>query len=124
VASARPGWATGWWTQYTSCLGRELLAITRNPADVAGRMLTFSWVALLMGMLYYNMPPDARSLRGRLNLLFNGLVFFCLMPYVSMSLYTADKKFYIADASARLYRPLAYYLAKVAGCFLGAGGWM
>ena len=106
-------WATGWWGQYAACLRRELLAVTRNPADVAGRMLTFSWVALLMGLLYFNMPLDASSLRGRLNLLFNGLVFFCLMPYVSMSLYTADKKFYIADASAKLYRPHAYYAAKV-----------
>ena len=68
-----------------------------------------------MGLLYFNMPLDASSLRGRLNLLFNGLVFFCLMPYVSMSLYTADKKFYIADASAKLYRPHAYYAAKARG---------
>ncbi|KAI8470965.1 MAG: hypothetical protein J3K34DRAFT_520870 [Monoraphidium minutum] len=108
-----PMWATNWWSQYTSCLWRELLAVTRNPADVAGRTLTFSWVALLMGMLYFNMPMDASSLRGRLNLLFNSLVFFCLMPYVSMSLYTADKKFYIADSSAKLYRAHAYYAAKV-----------
>ena len=35
------------------------------------------------------------------------------MPYISMGLYTADKKFYIADASAKLYRPLPYYVAKV-----------
>jgi hypothetical protein len=115
--AAAPLWATGWWSQYSACLGRELLAVTRNPADVAGRTLTFSWVALLMGLLYFNMPMDASSLRGRLNLLFNGLVFFCLMPYVSMSLYTADKKFYIADASAKLYRAHAYYAAKV-------GGWL
>jgi hypothetical protein len=113
-------WVTGWWSQYYSCLGRELLAVTRNPADVAGRTLTFSWVALLMGLLYFNMPLDASSLRGRLNLLFNGLVFFCLMPYVSMSLYTADKKFYIADASAKLYRAHAYYAAKVRVPPLGA----
>jgi hypothetical protein len=118
-----PVWATGWWGQYTSCLWRELLAVTRNPADVAGRTLTFSWVALLMGMLYFNMPLDASSLRGRLNLLFNSLVFFCLMPYVSMSLYTADKKFYIADASAKLYRPHAYYAAKVGAAPALAAFW-
>lgn len=43
---------------------------------------------------------------------FNNLTFFCLMPYISMSLYCADKKFYIADASAKLYRSHAYYIAK------------
>lgn len=106
-------YAAGPWRQYQSLLWRELLSITRNPADVAGRTLTFAWVAILMGLLYYSQPDNANSLRGRLNLLFNVLAFFCLMPYVSMSLYSADKKFYIADASAKLYRPLAYYLAKV-----------
>ena len=32
-----------------------------------------------------------------------------------MGLYSADKKFYLSDASSQLYRPLAYYLAKVGG---------
>lgn len=117
VAQKRPKqgkWATGWWRQFASCYGRELLSITRNPADVAGRTMTFAWVAILMGLLYYGMAADATSIRGRLNMTFNILSFFCLMPYVSMSLYSADKKFYIADASAKLYRPHAYYAAKVA----------
>ncbi len=35
-----------------------------------------------------------------------------------MGLYSSDKKFYLADASSQLYRPLAYYLAKV-----GLGFW-
>eukprot|EP00878_Enallax_costatus_P025554 GHUV01027345.1.p1 GENE.GHUV01027345.1~~GHUV01027345.1.p1 ORF type:complete len:235 (+),score=74.79 GHUV01027345.1:1-705(+) len=106
-------WSTSWWRHFTSCYGREVLVITRNPADVAGRTMTFAWVAILMGILYYNMPDDATSIRGRLNMAFNNLVFFCLMPYVSMSLYCADKKFYVADASAKLYRSHAYYIAKV-----------
>jgi hypothetical protein len=58
--------------------------------------MTFAWVAILMGLLYYGMANDASSIRGRLNMTFNILSFFCLMPYVSMSLYSADKKFYIA----------------------------
>jgi hypothetical protein len=114
VSTKKQGkWATGWWRHFISCYNRELLAITRNPADVAGRTMTFAWVAILMGLLYYGMPGDASSIRGRLNMVFNNLVFFCLMPYVSMSLYCADKKFYIADASAKLYRSNAYYPAKV-----------
>jgi len=109
----RTSYATGWFRQYGACLWREFLVITRNPADVAGRTLTFCWVGLLMGLLYYSLPADGLGLRSRLNLLFNLLAFFCLMPYVSMSLYSADKKFYVADASAKLYRPHAYYAAKV-----------
>jgi hypothetical protein len=58
--------------------------------------------------------------RGRLNLIFMVLCFYCLMPYISMSLYTADKKFYLSDASSQLYRPGPYYLAKV--CAAGTAG--
>jgi hypothetical protein len=49
----------------------------------------------------------------RLALLHIVLCFYLLMPYISMGLYTADKRFVVADASSKLYRPLAYYLAKV-----------
>jgi hypothetical protein len=64
--------------------------------------MTFAWVAILMGLLYYGMANDASSIRGRLNMTFNILSFFCLMPYVSMSLYSADKKFYIAGEARGL----------------------
>lgn len=80
---------------------------------VPRRTLTFTWVAILIGLLYYGMPDDGTSLRARLNLCYVGLSFVVLMPYISMGLYTSDKKFYLADASAKLYRPVAYYLAKV-----------
>jgi hypothetical protein len=89
-------WATGWWRQFASCYGRELLAVTRNPADVAGRLLTFTWVGLLTGVLFYALAGDASSIMSRLSLLFSNLCFLTLMPYISMSLYTADKKFYLA----------------------------
>jgi len=170
----RVEFATGAFAQWRTLLGRELLSITRNPFDVAGRTLTFVGVGLLMGTLYYGLPVsvvsfgfefefarsglglsfaltvaccavqsprtlfaggkktsppsphppqpptptpppqfDADSSRNRLNLLFMLLCFYCLMPYITMGLYTADKKFYLSDASSQLYRPGAYYLAKV-----------
>ena len=31
-AKPQSKWATGWWRQFASCYGRELLSITRNPA--------------------------------------------------------------------------------------------
>lgn len=87
---------TGWWRQFVACFGRELLSVTRNPADVAGRVLTFTWVGILTGVLFYDLPGDATSVQRRLNLVFSNLAFLVLMPYISMSLYTADKKFYLA----------------------------
>ncbi|KIZ04851.1 hypothetical protein MNEG_3112 [Monoraphidium neglectum] len=104
--------ASNAFSQYKTLFGRELLSITRNPFDVAGRTLTFAWVGILMGILYYGLPFTADSARSRLNLVYMLLSFYCLMPYISAGLYSADKKFYLSDASSQLYRPLAYYLAK------------
>lgn len=104
---------SSWWQQYWWTFQREIIMITRNPADVAGRTLTNTWVAVTMGLLYYDIPNDTGALKGKVNMLLNILAFFCLMPYISMSLYTASKQFYLADVSAKLYTPSAYYLAKV-----------
>lgn len=93
-------------------LWREFLSVTRNPADVAGRCLIFSWLAIFVGLIYYNLSPNVDSLRARLNVLFVEPVILLLLPYVYMSLYTADKQYYIADSSAKLYHPSAYYVAK------------
>lgn len=41
------------------------------------------------------------------------LSFYLLMPFVFMSLFTSDKRFFAADTTARLYHPLQYYLAKI-----------
>lgn len=113
-AAAESLYQTGWWRQFKACYGREVLAVTRNPADVAGRIMTFTWVAILTGILFYNLPGDATSLQRRLNLVFSNLAFLCLMPYISMSLYTADKKFYLAGGC--LTKQRLHQLSCVAGC--------
>ena len=66
-----------------------------------------------MGLLYFALPDDSSSLRPKVNMLLNMLAFFCLMPYVSMSIYYASKSTYLADVTAKLYSPSAYYVAKV-----------
>ena len=104
---------TGWWAQCWCLLLRELLVVTRNPYDVAGRTLTFCWVGILQGLLFFNTPQEGSSFRSRMNLVFCVLVIQTLLPYASVGLYSADKKLYIGDAASKLYRPSSYYLAKV-----------
>lgn len=44
------------------------------------------------------------------------LSFYMLLPFVFMSLFWSDKRFYTADAASKIYHPRAYYPAKfVAG---------
>ena len=110
-AEAGPEMAS-WFGQLRVLFWRELLAITRNPADVAGRMLIFTWISIFLGLIYFDLGNNIADLRSRMNVLFIQPVIFLLLPYVYMSLYTSDKQYFIADVSAKLYSPSAYYVAK------------
>jgi hypothetical protein len=69
------------------------------------------------GILFYNTPSDTLTgLRNRMSICFLIPLLATLLPYVSVSLYTNDKKVYLADSSAKLYRPWAYYASKVGAC--------
>lgn len=80
-------------------------------------------MALLFGIMGYNVElTGLDGFNSINNMLFTTVLIMLLMPYVGISLYTADKTMYIADASARRYRASAYYVAKV-GSGLALGLW-
>eukprot|EP00878_Enallax_costatus_P012559 GHUV01013117.1.p1 GENE.GHUV01013117.1~~GHUV01013117.1.p1 ORF type:complete len:585 (+),score=193.17 GHUV01013117.1:274-2028(+) len=99
--------------KYRALLWRELLITTRNPADVGGRMMTFTYVALVSGIVSWNLPGEASSMFNRMSVCYAVLTFYFLMPFVFMSIFTSDKRFFAADTTARLYHPAQYYLSKV-----------
>jgi len=71
-------------------------------------------VALLFGLFGYNSNlSSVEGLQSLGNYIYAALQVVMLLPYISTSLYTNDKKHYLADASSKLYRPSAYYIAKV-----------
>ncbi|GIL43410.1 hypothetical protein Vafri_1186 [Volvox africanus] len=109
----QPALQPGWLRQVRVLTWRELMAMTRNPADVAGRMLIFCWIALVVGLIFYSVGNYFEAIRSRLDVMFIETCVLLLLPYVYMSLYTADKQYYTADLSAKLYSPSAYYTAKV-----------
>lgn len=78
------------------------------------RVLTFAYVGLLFGLMAYDISYEGvDGFRSRTNLLFAAVQFMTLLPYISTSLYTNDKRIYLADASAKRYHPAAYYCSKV-----------
>uniref|UniRef100_A0A383VUC5 ABC transporter domain-containing protein n=1 Tax=Tetradesmus obliquus TaxID=3088 RepID=A0A383VUC5_TETOB len=114
------GWQypTGAGRQLACLLRRNLLGSTRNPFDVAGRILSCTYLGLVFGLVFYNTPADSLSgLRTRLNVCFTATFLIALVPYMTISIYPNDRKVYLADASAKLYRPWTYYLSKVLANF-------
>ena len=76
-------------------------------------MLTFTYVGLFIGLIFYSMADSAESVITRLNLLYNCAAFYMFIPYISMSLFTSNRQFYSADIQAKLYSPGAYYCSNV-----------
>lgn len=77
-------------------------------------MLACAYVPLIFALFAYKL--DSSSLLGMQSTsayLFTAVAVALLLPYVSISLYTSNKQTYLADASAKLYRPSAYYVSKV-----------
>jgi hypothetical protein len=78
------------------------------------RVLTCTYLGLVYGIVFYNTPTDTLTgLRNRMSICFLIPMLASLLPFVSISLFTNDKKVYLADSSAKLYRPWAYYTSKV-----------
>ncbi|EFJ48316.1 hypothetical protein VOLCADRAFT_91098 [Volvox carteri f. nagariensis] len=92
AAAALAAAAGRWVRQYRMLVWREWLIATRNPADAAGRMLTFVWVALFAAFLAYDLESDATSIFLRSTLLFAMVFFFLVMPFVFMSLFAAGEE--------------------------------
>jgi hypothetical protein len=86
----------------------------RNPVDVAGRMLIFTWVGLAFGALYYNLGASYTDLQNKVNLLYVIVQSLMLLPNAAISLFTADKQYFVSDTNAGLLRPSAYYVGKLA----------
>lgn len=51
LSEPRNLYPTTWWTQFRILAWRALLAYTRNPADVAGRMMMAQGVAIMDGVV-------------------------------------------------------------------------
>jgi hypothetical protein len=68
---------------------------------------------LPQGLIFYDLDDGPTSIVLRLNLHFSDTAFFLLMPFVCISLYTADRAFVLADLAAQHYSPVVYYVAKV-----------
>lgn len=113
AAVAVPTAGASSWAKYKALLWREVLVMTRNPLDVGGRMLVFTYLGLLWGLVCFDLPGDASGIYARTMVAYVTVAFYLLMPYVSMSLFSADKGLFAEDVAGRLYHPLQYYAAKL-----------
>ena len=105
-------YASSFATQLRVLLVRALRAQLRNPGDAASRTLVSSWVGTFGGLVFLGLGLNAEAASERYVAAVFVMLAYAMMPFGYISLYSADRAFYVADVAAGLYHPLAYYLAS------------
>eukprot|EP00878_Enallax_costatus_P023397 GHUV01024885.1.p2 GENE.GHUV01024885.1~~GHUV01024885.1.p2 ORF type:complete len:343 (+),score=103.52 GHUV01024885.1:2470-3498(+) len=98
--------------KYKALLWREALLTTRNPSNVAGRMLVFTYVSFVFGIVFYNVDPGANSILVRMAVVHIELIFLLLINLITMPFFYDDKRYFLQDVSKGLYHPLQYFLGR------------
>jgi len=103
-----------WLRQLRTLLWRHVLNYSRNVGNVAARLCLALASGLVVGLCYSGLrvadETDPRLVVDRLGACFFMCIVLMICPNCTMSLFVADRRFYIAESAAQLYGPLAYYL--------------
>ena len=85
---------------------REMLLITRNPADVAGRLLINAWVGCFLGVVFWGSGGEIVSdIRSTSSALYIEVIASQLIPFIYMSLFQSDKIYFVSDAGSDRVTP-------------------
>eukprot|EP00798_Chlamydomonas_sp_ICE-L_P021367 gene21367-28306_t len=120
--------------QYRVLAHRELLNMTRNPADACGRLVTMMYVGLLTGLAFCKLSTTGESYTLRLSLMFYEMQYHFKSPLLAVPLQVTalssttsshrswqyhihnrnhpDFTTFMIESVQDLYNPFVYYLAK------------
>ncbi|BDA40680.1 ABC transporter G family member 22 [Coccomyxa sp. Obi] len=105
---------TGVWNQYCVLQQRALQAYTRNPANVAGRTLMAIFIALVGGLVFYKHPEGHDGVQQTFSAIFFAALVLALVPFTYMSMFVADRHFFVVDPARPLYNTAVYYVSIMA----------
>ncbi|KAJ8001352.1 hypothetical protein DPEC_G00168640 [Dallia pectoralis] len=108
------GYVTSFWFQMKIMCGRSVKNTLRNPQTSYGQMALNIFFAVLVGLVYYQMPltfPEA--IQNRI-----GAFFFLIMNVVfgnlsAVELFINERALFIHENSSGYYRTSVYFLSKV-----------
>eukprot|EP00884_Botryococcus_braunii_P013437 jgi/Botrbrau1/22094/Bobra.0206s0020.1 len=98
--------------QLSCLLWRALMAYIRNPADMAGRLVLGTSTGIICGLTFLNANPDGKGVLPVVFLMYYVILLVMVNPFAQLTMYVADRTFYVADVAANLYSPFAYFVAQ------------
>ena len=106
-----PSWAY----RFQVVLRRNLRFYLSNPGNVLVRLLISVTVGIFQGVVFFRAPEKEPVLVQSVSLLiclFVTQLQALLLPFVSMTLFIEDRKFFVRESASRLYSTSNYFLAN------------
>jgi len=93
---------------------RNVNQILRDPAGIKAGLAQQIVIAIIFGVLYFDLGNDQASLQNRAGALFFGAVFLMFGGMLApLALFAVERKQFIFQYMEALYTPLTYYLCKI-----------
>ena len=96
--------------QFPTLLHRSILKYKRDFFNLAGRILTIAFIAVLVGLVFGG-KDETGPIQITTEYYFS-IVTLLIVPFVVVQLFLSERQFYIRESGARLYGSFAYYVAN------------
>ncbi|KAM3570024.1 hypothetical protein VYU27_007902 [Nannochloropsis oceanica] len=106
---------SSWAYRFQVVFKRNLQFYLANPGNVLVRLFISFTVGIFQGIVFFNSPSKTPALVQAVALLiclFVTQLQALLLPFVSMTLFIEDRKFFVREAASRLYSTSIYFLAN------------
>jgi ABC-type multidrug transport system ATPase subunit/ABC-type multidrug transport system permease subunit len=104
------------WSRLFILISRNIKEEMHSPINLLFRVSCAVFVALLLGLLYYNLQPNVESILDRQGALFFLPVNLSIFPvFLVLNTFIKEKRIYSREHEQGLYASFTYYLNKVIG---------
>lgn len=105
-------WETNWYQQFYY-LSLRCFAIKKNASLTNMNIYQTIAIALIVGVLWFQLPTEENTLQERIGLVFFTAIFLSFKPmFDAMLLFPAERPILMKERATGSYRLSAYYLAK------------
>uniref|UniRef100_A0A6Q2X8C5 ABC transporter domain-containing protein n=1 Tax=Esox lucius TaxID=8010 RepID=A0A6Q2X8C5_ESOLU len=110
----KASYVTSFWFQMNIVCGRSVKNSLRNPQTTYGQMALNIFFALLVGLIYYQLPMTVpEALQNRIGAFFFLIINMVFGNLSAVELFINERALFIHENSSGFYRTSVYFLSKV-----------
>lgn len=103
----------GWWMQFKILSGRTLKNLYRNPNLLMMHYVISMLVAVICGMVFWQVKNDMSGFQNRMGMLFFSCALFGFGCLTSLQIFYNERVIFVRERANRYYTPFTYFCSKV-----------